>query len=97
MPFAQGSSLCSRLDKDGYDFKFEDKGTETVIALCDTSGTAIDIQHDYTKEDFTSLGRSISVNKRIDNVKAPDKKKAKPGSGGFAPDVARAGIKIRVD
>ncbi len=83
--------------KDGYDFKFEDKGTETVIALCDTSGAAIDIQHDYAKEEFTKLGRSISVNKRIDKVKAIDKKKAKPGSGGFAPDVARTAIKIKVN
>ena len=83
--------------KDGYDFKFEDPGTETVIALCDVNGNSLpDIQHDYTKEEFTSLGRSISVNKRIDNVKAPDKKKAKAGGGGFAADVARTGIKIKV-
>jgi Domain of unknown function (DUF4384) len=92
-----GQNFVFPSEKDGYDFKFEDKGTETVIALCDTSGQAIDIQHDYAKEDFTSLGRSISVNKRIDNVKAPDKKKAKPGSGGFAPDVARTAIKIKVE
>jgi Domain of unknown function (DUF4384) len=92
-----GQQFVFPSDKDGYDFKFEDKGTETVIALCDTSGQAIDIQHDYAKEEFTKLGRSISVNKRIDNVKAPDKKKAKPGSGGFAPDVARTAIKIKVN
>jgi mono/diheme cytochrome c family protein len=92
-----GEQFVFPSDKDGYDFKFEDKGTETVIALCDTSGEAIDIQHDYAREEFTKLGRSISVNKRIDNVKAPDKKKAKPGSGGFAPDVARTAIKIKVN
>jgi hypothetical protein len=84
-------------DKDGYDFKFEDKGTETVIALCDTSGKAVDIQHDYDKDEFTPLGRSISVNKRLDNVTVPSKKKVKESGGeGFAPDVARAGVKIKV-
>ncbi len=85
-------------DKDGYDFKFEDPGTETVIALCDASGNSLpDLKADYSKEDFTSLGRSISVNKRIDNVAAPDASKAKAGSGGFAANVARTGIKIKVD
>ena len=84
-------------ERDKYDFKFEDPGTETVIALCDTTGNSLpDITHDYAKEEFTSLGRSISVNKRIDNVKAPDKVKVKKGSGGFAPDVARTAIKIKV-
>jgi Domain of unknown function (DUF4384) len=92
-----GQQFLFPSEKDGYDFKFEDKGTETVIALCDTSGQAIDIQHDYAKEEFTKLGRSISVNKRIDNVKVVDKTRAKPGSGGFAPDVARTAIKIKVN
>jgi mono/diheme cytochrome c family protein len=92
-----GQSFNFPTDKDGYDFKFEDKGTETVIALCDVNGNSLpDLKADYSKEDFTSLGRSISVNKRIDNVKAPDKAKNKPGSGGFAADVARTGIKIKV-
>jgi hypothetical protein len=92
-----GQQVVFPATKDGYDFKFEDKGTETVIGLCDTQGGSIDITHDYSKEDFTTLGRSISVNKRIDNVKAPSKDKAKKGSGGFAPDVARTAIKIRVN
>jgi hypothetical protein len=85
-------------EKDGYDFKFEDPGTETVIALCDTSGNSLpDITHDFSKEDFTALGRTISVNKRIDNVKAPDKKKVVKGGDGFAPDVARTAVKIKVN
>ncbi len=85
-------------EKDSYDFKFEDKGTETVIALCDATGKSLpDIQHDYAKDDFTPLGRSISVNKKIDNVAAPDAAKNKPGSGGFAADVVRTGIKIKVE
>ncbi len=84
-------------EKDGYDFKFEDPGTETVIALCDVNGDNLpDLKADYSKEEFTSLGRSISVNKRIDNVKAPSKSKAKPGGGGFAAEVARTAIKIKV-
>jgi hypothetical protein len=93
-----GKKFVFPTDKDGYDFKFEDPGTETVIALCDTSGKALpDIKHDYTKEEFTTLGRSISVNKRIDNVKSPDAKKVKDsGGGGFAPDVTRTAIKILV-
>ncbi len=83
--------------KDGYDFTFEDRGTETVIALCDIKGTSLpDIHHDFAKEAFTELGRSISVNKRIDNVAAPDKSKNKPGSGGFSADVVRTAIKIKV-
>jgi hypothetical protein len=100
-----GQSFIFPSEKDGYDFKFEDKGIETVIALCDTTGKSLpDINHDFNKEDFTTLdngsddpvSREISVVKRIDNVKAPDKKKAKPGSGGFAPDVARTAVKIEV-
>jgi mono/diheme cytochrome c family protein len=84
--------------KDGYEFKFEDPGTETVIALCDVNGSSLpDIQHNFEKEKFTKLGRSISVNKRIDNVKAPDAKKVKASTDGFAPDVARTGIKIKVN
>ena len=93
-----GQSFQFPSEKDSYDFKFEDKGTETVIALCDATGKSLpDIQHDYTKEDFTPLGRSISVNKKIDNVSAPDKSKNKPGSGGFVADVVRTGIKIKVE
>jgi mono/diheme cytochrome c family protein len=85
-------------DKDGYDFKFEDRGTETVIALCDVSGNSLpDLKADYTQADFTPLGRSISVNKRIDNVKVPVRKKAKAGGGGFAADVARTAVKIQVE
>jgi hypothetical protein len=92
-----GQTFNFPTEKDGYDFKFEDAGTETVIALCDVKGNSLpDLKADYSKEDFTSLGRSISVNKRIDNVAAPDKAKNKPGSGGFAADVARTGIKIKV-
>jgi Domain of unknown function (DUF4384) len=93
-----GQSFQFPSEKDGYDFKFEDKGTETVIALCDATGHSLpDIQHDYAKADFTPLGRSISVNKKIDNVSAPDKSKNKPGSGGFVADVVRTGIKIKVE
>jgi mono/diheme cytochrome c family protein len=92
-----GQSFNFPTDKDGYDFKFEDRGTETVIALCDVNGNSLpDLKADYSKEDFTSLGRSISVNKRIDNVAAPSKAKNKPGSGGFAAEVARTAIKIKV-
>jgi hypothetical protein len=92
-----GQAFNFPTDKDGYDFKFEDAGTETVIALCDVNGNSLpDIKADYSKEDFTSLGRSISVNKRIDNVKAPDVKKVKVGGGGIAADVARTAIKIKV-
>jgi hypothetical protein len=84
--------------QDKYDLTFEDHGTETVIALCDASGNSLpDIHHDYSKEEFTSLGRSISVNKRIDNVATPDKSKNKPGSGGFSADVARTAIKVKVN
>jgi hypothetical protein len=93
-----GQSFQFPTEKDGYDFKFEDKGTETVIALCDASGNSLpDIKADYTKDDFTPLGRTISVNKKIDNVVAPDKSKNKPGSGGFTADVVRTGIKIKVE
>ena len=93
-----GQSFKFPSEKDGYDFKYEDKGTETVIALCDTSGKALpDLKADYSKEDFTPLGRSISVNKKIDNVAEPDKTKNKPGSGGFVSDVVRTGIKIKVN
>jgi mono/diheme cytochrome c family protein len=92
-----GEAFVFPSSKDGYDFKFEDPGTETVIALCDVNGQSLpDIKPDFDKEDFTKLGRSISVNKRIDNVKAPDKKKVKASENGFAPDVARTGIKIKV-
>jgi Domain of unknown function (DUF4384) len=92
-----GQDFVFPSDKDGYDFKFEDKGTETVIALCDAKGNSLpDIKADYSKEDFTTLGRSISVNKRIDNVAAPDKRKNKPGSGGFSADIVRTAIKIKV-
>jgi hypothetical protein len=93
-----GQSFTFPSEKDGYDFKFEDKGTETVIALCDASGKSLpDIHHDYAKEEFTTLGRSISVNQKIDNVAAPSKEKNKPGSGGFTADVVRTGIKIKVE
>jgi hypothetical protein len=93
-----GQSFQFPSEKDGYDFNFEDKGTETVIALCDASGNSLpDIKADYTKDDFTPLGRTISVNKKIDNVVAPDKLKNKPGSGGFTADVVRTGIKIKVE
>jgi Domain of unknown function (DUF4384) len=93
-----GQAFNFPTDKDGYDFKFEDKGTETVIALCDVNGNSLpDLKADYSKDDFTPLGRSISVNKRIDNVAAPSKAKVKAsGSNGFAADVARTGIKIKV-
>jgi mono/diheme cytochrome c family protein len=93
-----GQAFNFPTDKDGYDFKFEDKGTETVIALCDVSGNSLpDLKADYTAADFTPLGRSISVNKRIDNVKAPERKKAKPGGVGFPADLARTAIKIQVN
>ncbi len=93
-----GQSFQFPSEKDGYDFKYEDKGVETVIALCDATGSSLpDIHHDYAKDDFTPLGRSISVNKKIDNVAPPDKSKNKPGSGGFVADVVRTGIKIKVE
>jgi hypothetical protein len=83
--------------KDGYDFKFEDYGTETVIALCDTKGDSLpSIVHDFSKEDFTNLGRKISVVQKLDDVKVTKKEKAKKGGGGFPPDVARTAIKIEV-
>jgi mono/diheme cytochrome c family protein len=92
-----GKEFLFPSSKDGYDFKFQDKGIETVIAMCDTSGKAVDINHDYTKEEFTQLGRSIAVTKRLDNVAPPPKKKVKDSAGkGFSPDVVRTAVKIKV-
>ena len=54
-----------------FDFAFSETGTETVIAICDTKGDALEkVIHDFNTRAFTDLGKSVF--RKIDVVKRKD-------------------------
>jgi hypothetical protein len=79
-----------------FDFKYLDPGIETVIAICDVSGGAVTgIEHDYSQQEFTHLGKGEELTRKIDVVKRPDKKAAAKGETAYS-GIGRAAIKIEV-
>jgi hypothetical protein len=65
-----------------FQFRLKDKGTETVIAVCNATATDVDgIKHDFKKEQLTDLGeyrsfvtRKIEVEQSAGGVKKTGKK-----------------------
>ena len=49
-----------------FDFKFSEPGKETVVAVCDTTGEAIDIAHAYDDNAFTPLGDTKTALRKIE-------------------------------
>jgi DNA-binding phage protein len=86
-----------------FQFRFRDKGTETVIALCNANQGKVDtIAHDFGNKQFTELGnyekfvtRAIVVeaSKKPKKVASADKKIAKIAKRS---GIARSAIKIAV-
>lgn len=84
-------------------FRLKDPGTETVVAVCNATGKAVDgIKHDFKKRQFTELGNYrqfltrqivVEATKKVTKgkkAKAAGKKKAKPTI------FARTAIKFKV-
>lgn len=54
-----------------FDFKFTELGKESVIAICDTTGKAIAIEHAYADSAFTPLGESKAALRKIEVAERP--------------------------
>lgn len=81
----------------GFDFKFTEVGKESVIAICDTTGKAVAIEHAYDDNPFTPLGetrsalRKIEVTERI-KVNTKDAERLPPPTSG----VGRSAVVLSV-
>ncbi|HSM42411.1 MAG TPA: DUF4384 domain-containing protein, partial [Afifellaceae bacterium] len=77
-----------------FDFAFTEAGTETVIAICDTSGNAlIGVKHDFDASAFTDLG--AAAYRKIDVVKR--EKPAASSTGQALPAIGRSAVKLTVN
>jgi mono/diheme cytochrome c family protein len=73
-----------------FDFKLSNHGTESVIAICDESGTALSgVTHDYAAEAFTELGQGKVATRKIDVVSKTPKQVGQA--------LGRTAVKIEVD
>jgi hypothetical protein len=79
-----------------FDFKFTEVGKESVIAICDTSGNAIAIEHAYADNAFTPLGEAKTALRKIEVTErtkaAADINVPPPTSG-----VGRAAVVLQVE
>jgi hypothetical protein len=73
-----------------YDFQLGDRGTETVIAICDAQGFSLAVEHNFNVTDFTQLGKNEAVFRKIDVIKRSDE------SGQKTSGAARTAIKFVV-
>jgi Domain of unknown function (DUF4384) len=77
-------------ENSGFEFQLSTKGTETVIAICDETGTSLsEVAHNYGTEDFTNLGKGKLATRKIDVIA----KKAKQSGQ----EVSRTAIKLKVE
>ncbi len=78
-----------------FDFAFSAAGTETVIAICDTKGNALEkVVHDFKANEFTDLGRTAY--RKIDVVKREKVPKTPTAKKPIAAPVGRSAVKLEV-
>ncbi|MEZ5774652.1 MAG: DUF4384 domain-containing protein [Hyphomicrobiaceae bacterium] len=105
---AAGKELVLPGDDAPFQFRLQDYGTETVIAVCNASEEAVDgIKHDFDKKSFTDLGDYEQyVTRSIVVEQAKPKKKGKKASveaaetghiSGKGDVLARTAIKLEVE
>ncbi len=79
-----------------FDFAFSESGKETVIAICDTKGGALDeVRHDFAASAFTDLG--TTAYRKIDVVKREKPPKTNANAKPTASPVGRGAVKLNVN
>jgi hypothetical protein len=73
---AGGKDFAFPAADSSFDFKFTEVGKESVIAICDTTGKAVAIEHAYAENAFTPLGETRSALRKIEVTE-----RAKPADG----------------